>query len=258
MTLEPLQAQTLAGRPGLRHAFFTRAGGASEGLYAGLNCGPGSDDDAEAVVENRRRAAGWLGVDPARLVTLRQVHSPLCLSLEEAPDGRPQADATATRRPGLALGVLTADCAPILLADAEAGVVGAAHAGWKGALEGVIESTVTEMEALGASRPVIAAAVGPCIAQKSYEVGPEFRDRFVAEDESFARFFEPGGGDRLHFDLKNFVGARLAQAGVGALEILPDDTCPDEARFYSYRRSLHRGKPDYGRLLSAIVLQRAP
>lgn len=257
MTLIPIQAENLSRLPGVRHAFFTREGGVSEGLYKGLNCGVGSNDDVKAVAENRRRASEWLGGTSDRLITLYQVHSDICLRADEPFADRPQADATASETSGLILGVLTADCAPVLLADAEAGVVGAAHAGWKGALGGVVESTVSEMVSLGAMREKIAAAVGPCIAQPSYEVGPEFKETFQKEDWSFDRFFTPGQGGRFQFDLKSFVAERLAQAGVGSIETAPHDTYADPDRFYSYRRVTHEGEGDYGRMLSAIMLDPA-
>lgn len=241
---------------GIGHGFFTRAGGVSEGLYASLNCGLGSGDAAEAVRENRGRVAGRLGVEHERLLTAYQVHSPTAVTVEGPWQGeRPDADALVTATPGLAVGVLTADCAPVLFADAEARVVGAAHAGWKGALTGVLEAAVDAMERLGARRARIAAAVGPCIAQASYEVGPEFAGTFLTQDPANAAFFAPGQGDRLQFDLKGYVAARLRRAGIGALAIDPADTQQDEARFFSFRRSTKRGEKDYGRLISAIVLE---
>jgi len=252
MSLSPLQSDILNADP-VRHAFFTREGGVSEGLYESLNCGPGSKDAPESVVENRRRCAEHLGAPVWRLQTLYQVHSPVCIRLTEPLTERPQADAMVTDRPGLAIGVLTADCAPILFADVEAGVIGAAHAGWKGALGGVAESTLAEMEALGAQRARIRAAVGPAIAQASYEVGPEFRDTFIGEMEAWDRFFEAGQGDRALFDLTGYVRHRLRRAGIADPDILPVDTYAD-ARFFSYRRATHRKEPDYGRQLSAIML----
>lgn len=241
---------------GIGHGFFTREGGVSEGLYASLNCGLGSGDSPEAVRENRGRVAGRLGVAGERLLTLYQVHSPTAVTVEGPWTGeRPEADALVTATPGLAIGVLTADCAPVLLADPQARVIGAAHAGWKGAVTGVVEATLAAMERLGARRQRIAAAVGPCIAQPSYEVGPEFPAPFLAQDPGNAAFFRPGAGDRLHFDLKGFVAERLRRAGVGALAVDPADTQADEARFFSFRRSTKRGEKDYGRLISAIVLE---
>ena len=223
-----LTAETLDHQPGLRHGFFSRQGGVSQGLFASLNCGLGSGDAAEAVRENRARALRQLDLPAAPLVTDRR---------------------------GIALGVVTADCAPILFADAQAAVVGAAHAGWKGALAGVVGSTVTAMEALGAKRGRIAAAVGPCIGWDSYEVGPEFPLPFLAQSAGNARFFKPGRGDRQLFDLKAYVAWRLAEAGVGTLAVEPADTWAEEARFFSYRRATQRREPDYGRLLSAIALE---
>lgn len=242
--------------PGLRHGFFTREGGVSEGLYASLNCGLGSGDDPVHVAENRRRAAALLELEPERLLTCYQVHSPDVVTVERpwAPEERPRADALVTRTPGIALGILTADCAPVLLADAEARVIGAAHAGWKGALDGVLEATVAAMLALGAEAGRIVAGVGPCIAQRSYEVGPEFPAAFVARAVENADFFRPGRGDRLLFDLKGYVARRLVAAGVGTVLPLPCDTCAEEARFFSYRRACRRGEGDYGRGLSAIAL----
>ncbi len=253
-TISPIRA-ALLDSPGLRHGFFTRAGGVSTGIYEGLNCGRGSGDNPAAARENRARAMAALGAHPEALVTAHQIHSPDVLVVTEPwPDEPPKGDALVSDVPGLVLGVVTADCAPVLLADAEAGVIGAAHAGWRGALGGVIENTVDAMERLGARRERIAAAVGPCIAQPSYEVGREFYDAFIADDLEHDRFFAPGAGDRLQFGLKAFCAARLAAAGVTRADILPHDTCADAALFYSNRRAAHRGEPDYGRLLSAIML----
>jgi len=252
-----LTAETLDHQPGLRHGFFSRQGGVSQGLFASLNCGLGSGDAAEAVRENRARALRQLDLTEAPLVTCFQVHSPTAVTVAEPwPEAeRPRADALVTDRRGVALGVVTADCAPILFADPKAGVVGAAHAGWKGALAGVVGSTVTAMEALGAKRGRIAAAVGPCIGWDSYEVGPEFPLPFLAQSAGNARFFKPGQGDRQLFDLKAYAAWRLAEAGVGTLAVEPADTWAEEARFFSYRRSTQRREPDYGRLLSAIALE---
>ena len=251
-----LTAETLDHQPGLRHGFFSRQGGVSQGLFASLNCGLGSGDAAEAVRENRARALRQLDLPAAPLVTCFQVHSPTAVTVAEPwPEAeRPRADALVTDRRGIALGVVTADCAPILFADAQAAVVGAAHAGWKGALAGVVGSTVTAMEALGAKRGRIAAAVGPCIGWDSYEVGPEFPLPFLAQSAN-ARLFKPGRGGRQLFDLKAYVAWRLAEAGVGTLAVEPADTWAEEARFFSYRRATQRREPDYGRLLSAIALE---
>lgn len=246
----------LGAAPGLRHAFFTREGGVSDGIYAGLNGGIGSNDDPAKVAENRRRMAEALGVAPERFLTVYQVHSP-DVAVAEAPwdqASRPKADAIVTRTPGLAIGVTTADCGPILFADPAAQVIGAAHAGWKGALTGVLESTLQEMEKLGAQRDRVVAAIGPLIRQPSYEVGDEFVARFTAADPAYAAFFtaaeRPG---HAMFDLGGFIRMRLEAAGVGMIDDLGIDTYPDE-RFFSYRRTTHRSEPDYGRHVHAIVL----
>ncbi|GAB5467841.1 MAG: peptidoglycan editing factor PgeF [Rhodospirillales bacterium] len=253
-----LTAASLDGQPHLRHGFFTRKGGVSRGVFDSLNCGLGGKDAAEAVLENRQRAMTALGRDGGDLVTLVQVHSARVVTVEApiAPDARPEADALVTRVPGLALGVLTADCAPLLFADPQAGVVGAAHAGWRGALDGVAEATLDAMEALGAKRAQVRAAVGPCIAQESYEVGPEFAERFLAASARNAVFFRPGSGDRRHFDLKGYLTHRLEAAGVAQLSVEPADTCADPERFFSYRRTVKRGERHFGNLLSAVVLTR--
>jgi hypothetical protein len=247
-----LRAGNLAA-PNLSHGFFGRPGGVSTGVYAGLNCGPGSGDAREAVMENRRRATAAL--EGAQLCTLYQIHSNNVVIVTEPWQTAPQADALVTRLPGLALGVLTADCAPVLLADAVAGVVGAAHAGWKGALLGVTDSAVAVMEELGAVRARIAAAVGPCIGQASYEVDAAFRDRFLVDATANATFFVPGEREnRFRFDLESYVVMRLKRAGIGSVERISADTYARETDFYSYRRATHRSEPDYGRELSAIVL----
>lgn len=246
---EALTSEALAGLP---HGFMTRRGGVSTGAVASLNCGFGADDDRTAVLENRRIAADAV-LPGAPLVGVHQVHSPDVVTVTGPwpDDARPKADALVTERPGLLLGILTADCAPVLLADREAGVIGAAHAGWRGAHGGVIEATVAAMEALGARRAAIAGAVGPCIAQASYEVGEDLRAQFAGEGD---RFFVPGEGGRWQFDLPGYVAARLAESRVGKLEVLPCDTYADPARFYSFRRATHRGEPTYGRQLSLIGL----
>jgi YfiH family protein len=237
------------------HGFLGRRGGVSAGVCAGLNVGFGSGDDRAAIAENRRRAVEAVAPG-ALLVTVHQVHSPTALVATEPwpDDDRPQADAMATDRPGLALGILTADCAPVLLADPAAGVIGAAHAGWKGAFGGVIESIVAAMESLGASRDRIAAAVGPAIARKSYEVDEAFYRRFVEAEAGHDRFFSPGRDGHHQFDLEGFVAARLAEAGIARVEALGLDTYSDPGRFFSYRRASHRSEPDYGRQLSLIAL----
>lgn len=236
----------------VRHGFFGREGGVSTGLYASLNCGLGSKDDPAAVAENRSRVAAALGVDAEHLLTAYQVHSPHCVRVDGPWSGaRPEADALVTTTRGLALGALAADCTPVLFADAEAGVIGAAHAGWKGALAGVLEATVEAMVEAGANRARIVAAIGPCIGPASYEVGPDFRVRFTDADASF---FAPGRGDRLMFDLPGYCAMRLARAGVLHIDPCSTDTCADEVHYFSNRRAHLRGEPDFGRNLSAIVL----
>jgi len=249
-----LSAKKLA-LPRVKHGFFGRQGGVSEGVYASLNCGPGSGDDRAKVIENRHRAMEALG--GAELVTLYQVHSAKVVSVTDPWDiaNSPEADAMVTDRPRLALGILTADCAPVLLADAEKGVIGAAHAGWKGALGGVTDSVVAAMEKLGAERGRIAAAIGPCIAQASYEVDQKFRAAFLHAAAKNAAFFIPSDrADFFRFDLEAYVAARLQSAGVGRIERLAVGTYAREGDFYSFRRATHRGEKDYGRQLSAIVL----
>jgi hypothetical protein len=239
--------------PGIRHAFFTRQGGVSQGIYASLNVGAGSNDDPDAVRENRRRAAAHLG---GELVTAYQVHSALALVADGPwPAGPPQADAVVSATPGVICGALAADCAPILLADPEARVVAAAHAGWKGALTGVAEAAIARMEALGARRGRIRAAIGPCIGPASYEVGLEYVARFVAVDPGNERYFAAGAApDKRQFDLPAFVLARLRAAGVEQCDWIGRDTCAEADLFFSNRRAFKQGEPDYGRLLSAIVL----
>ena len=244
-----------SGLIGAPHGFLGRRGGVSDGVCAGLNVGLGSGDDRAAIAENRRRAVA--AVAPGRrLVTLHQVHSPTTLVATEPwpDDARPHADAVVTDRPGLALGILTADCAPVLLADADAGVVGAAHAGWKGALGGVVDAVVAAMESLGADRARIAAAIGPAIARKSYEVDEGFARRFADAEPENERFFTPGRDGHHQFDLEGYVAARLAATGVTRVEALGLDTDSDPDRFFSYRRATHRGEPDYGRQISLIAL----
>lgn len=252
-----LQAKSLAALPGIRHGFFTRQGGVSQGPYASLNGGIGSNDAPEHVRENRARMAATLGVAPTRFVTCYQIHSPDVVVAEEpwTRETAPRADAIVTRMPQLAIGVTTADCGPVLFADSEAGVIGAAHAGWKGALTGVLEATVAAMEELGASRARIAAALGPMIRQPSYEVGPEFLARFAAQDPESAQFFAPSArAGHAMFDLAGFIAARLARAGIVQIEDLGACTYADPASFYSYRRTTHRAEPDYGRHVNAIAL----
>jgi YfiH family protein len=252
MTL-PVLTSALLDLPGVRHAFFTRNGGVSEGLYDSLNVGLGSKDDPAAIAENRRRCAEHLG---GTLVTAYQVHSARAVLADSAWDGAPpEADAVVSTTPGVICGALSADCAPVLLADPEARVVAAAHAGWKGALTGVVEAAIAEMEARGARRDRIRAAVGPCIGQASYEVGLEFLDRFIAQEAAYATFFAPGqAADKKMFDLPGFVLARLEAAGVEVCEWVGADTCALGHDFFSNRRAFHDADADYGRLLSAIVL----
>lgn len=251
MTLEILTADELAP---IRHGFFTRKGGASSGIFAGLNCGTGSTDQTEAVAINRARVAMAMEIGPRALTGVHQVHSAEVVTVTEPLNDRPRADAMVTKTPGLALSVLTADCQPVLFADREAGVIGAAHAGWRGALDGVLEAVLDAMEALGARRKSIAAVIGPTISQRAYEVGPEFLDSFLAEDPENARFFASGQGDRLMFDLPGFGLHRLRNAGVGKASWTGHCTYSDPERFYSYRRATHAKEADYGRLIAAIRL----
>jgi len=247
-----LNAKNLSGA--IAHGFFGRTGGVSAGIFASLNCGPGSGDDPAAVSENRSRARVALGA--AHLVTLYQVHSAAAVTVTAPWDSGPQADAMVTRVPGIALGILSADCAPVLLADIEAKVIGAAHAGWKGALGGVVEAAVAAMEKLGAERERIHAAIGPCIAQINYEVGPEFQARFVEADRANDHFFDLSERvGHFRFDLEGYVVHRLREAGVGDVEGLYADTYARESEFYSFRRATHRGEANYGRQISAIVLK---
>jgi YfiH family protein len=242
--------------PRVAHGFFGRKGGVSTGLYDSLNCGPGSGDARASVIENRARATAALSPHAA-LVTLYQIHSAQAVTVSvpwEIADN-PKADAFATNRSGIVLGILTADCAPILLADAPARVIGAAHAGWGGALAGVTESVVSAMERLGATRARITAAIGPCISRPSYEVGPEFKPRFLAADPGNEGFFGPSArAGHWQFDLPAYVAHRLRQSGIGAVETVPLCTYVHEADFFSYRRTTHRKEADYGRQLSAIML----
>jgi YfiH family protein len=251
-------APKLAALPGLRHAFFSRDGGVSEGIYAGLNGGLGSNDDPAHVAENRRRMAAAMGVDAAHFLTVHQVHSP-DVAVATAPwdtAARPRVDAMVTQVAGLALGVTAADCGPVLFADPTAQVIGAAHAGWKGAFTGVLEATLEAMERLGAQRSDIVVAIGPLIRQPSYEVGAEFVERFVREDGENALFFRPSAREgHAMFDLGGYIRSRLERAGAGVIDDTGVDTYPDE-RFYSYRRSVHRNEPDYGRQIHAIVLEK--
>ncbi len=254
MTAPLLEILTAPALSPLRHGFFTRKGGASSGVFRGLNCAPGSSDQAEAVSINRARVADALGLTPDRLVSVHQVHSAAVVTVTGPLAERPHADAMVTATPGLALTVLTADCQPVLLADARAGVIGVAHAGWRGALAGVLEATVAAMTALGADAGRIVAVIGPTISQRAYEVGPELLDAFTAEDAANTRFFAAGRGDRMQFDLPSFGLARLRAAGVGHAEWTRHCTYSQPELFFSYRRATHDGAADYGRLISAIRL----
>jgi len=245
---------------GFRHGFFARQGGYSAGIYDSLNCGNGSDDDAENVKRNQARVADYLDVTSTELLTLYQIHSDKTVDVTQTWTAaeRPKADAIVTDVPGLALGILTADCAPVLFAAHEARVIGAAHAGWQGALSGVIENTVNTMTTLGAEPAAITAMIGPCIGQTNYQVGPEFRDRFTDADVNYATFFIPSPDtskpDHWQFDLKGFVEFRLHAAGVGSISAIGLCSYANAENFFSYRRSVHRGEPDYGRNISAIAL----
>lgn len=253
---EHIKAAALARLNGIHHGFFTRRGGVSDGLYGSLNCGQGSRDDAAKIGENRARVAAALGTASGHLLSPWQVHSAEALAIEAPWLGeRPKADALVTRTPGLAIAVLTADCAPVLFADPEARVIGAAHAGWRGALAGILEETVAVMERQGARRERIAAAVGPSIGKESYEVGPEFEREFLAAAPGSAGFFHRRPGAKPRFDLPGFCRDRLERAGVGVIDDASCDTYADESRFFSFRRATHRQEADYGRQISAIVLK---
>jgi hypothetical protein len=249
-TLEILTSDSLPAR----HGFFTRKGGASSGIFAGLNCGTGSSDQAEAVAMNRARVAAAMEVPVTALVTVNQVHSADVVTVTGPLQDRPRADAMVTATTGVALGILTADCQPVLFADRNAGVIGAAHAGWRGAFDGVLEATLDAMERLGARRADTVAVIGPCISQAAYEVGPEFFDTFRDEDPQNTRFFANGRGDRMQFDLPAYGLHRLRTAGVGRAEWTRHCTHGDSQRFYSYRRTTQAGEADYGRLISVIRL----
>lgn len=252
MTLEIITAEPLIP---LRHGFFTRRGGASSGVFSGLNCGYGSSDQTEAVSINRTRVAEAMKLPPADLATVRQIHSTDVVTISGLIDGpTPRADAMVSATTGVALAILTADCQPVLFADTGAGVIGAAHAGWKGALGGILENTLDAMENLGADRGNIAAVIGPSISQAAYEVGPEFLDEFITQDDENSRFFASGKGNKYQFDLPAYGLHRLRQAGVGHAEWTRHCTYADAARFYSYRRSVHLKEADYGRMVSTIRL----
>ncbi|MGF1658529.1 MAG: polyphenol oxidase family protein [Rubrimonas sp.] len=250
MSLAPIRSALLANAP---HGFFTREGGVSQGLYDGLNCGPGSGDDPAAVAENRRRVADALGVAETHLLTAHQVHSARAARADAPFEGaRPQVDALVTVSGEVAVGALSADCAPVLLLDAGAGVAAAAHAGWRGALDGVLDAAVAAMVAAGARRSRVVAAIGPCISQRAYEVGPEFVERFLDEDRAFGRFFAAGDGDRAQFDLPGFCLDRLRAAGLARAEWVGACTASEPERFFSWRRASQAGARDYGRLIAAI------
>ena len=251
MTLEILTSDSLSP---IRHGFFTRRGGASSGVFEGLNCGFGSSDQADVVAINRARVAGAMQCDADNMMGVHQIHSADVITVSEPSADRPKADGLVTATPGLLLTVLAADCQPVLFADADAGVIGAAHAGWRGAVGGVLEATLDAMEGLGAARENIHAVIGPCISQVAYEVGPEFLEEFLDEDPENARFFAGGDGNKAHFDLPGFGLHRLRSAGVGHAEWTRHCTYSDPDRFFSYRRSVHRKEADYGRLISAISL----
>ncbi|WP_424933833.1 peptidoglycan editing factor PgeF [Amaricoccus macauensis] len=253
MTLEILTSEDLAPA---RHGFFTRRGGASSGVYQGLNCGPGSSDQRAAVGLNRQRVAEAMDVDPPKLLSLQQYHSAeVVVAGPEGWEERPKADGMVTKHEGIALAVLTADCAPVLFADSDAGVIGAAHAGWRGAFGGVLEETVAAMVRLGAERGSISAVVGPTISQRNYEVGEEFFEEFLAEGPEYTQFFVNGRAPgKYQFDLPGFVLWRLREAGVGSAAWIRACTYSEPDRFFSYRRSTHLKEPDYGRLISAIAL----
>jgi hypothetical protein len=257
MTTGMITTSVLNDLAGVRHGFFGREGGVSGGLYGSLNCGFGSGDIAENVAENRARVTAALGLGADRLVSCYQVHSPTVVAVDSPwrREENPKADAMVTRQRGLALGILTADCAPVLFADSRAGVIGAAHAGWRGAVSGVVEATLVAMETLGAERSRVHAAIGPCIAQPSYEVGPEFPAPFLAEDAAHGRFFlsAPRDGHFL-FDLGGYVEEKLRAAGIVAIDRTRADTAREEDRFFSYRRTCLKGEKDYGREISVIAL----
>lgn len=257
--LKPLTSQRLNTAPRCRHGFFSKQGGVSTGIYTGLNCGPGSDDNAQNVRANRAAVARHLGVDPDNLLNLYQIHSANVVIADKpwALGQAPKADALVTKQSGLALSILTADCTPVLFCDSDAHVIAATHAGWKGALSGVIAATIDTMESLGARRGNILAAIGPCITQPNYEVGPEFLDRFTSTDPTYARFFTASpkpDSDRSHFDLPGFVHQCLADAGITSIDNNAVCTYAHSDTYFSYRKSTHRNEPDYGRNISAIAL----
>ena len=251
-----IESPLLVALPGIRHGFFTRQGGVSEGIYGSLNCGLGSNDDRSQVTVNRNRVANHLGARAGSVMTVYQIHSATALVIDKPFEGAvPKADALVTRAPGVVVAALAADCTPVLFADPKAKVVAAAHAGWRGAVAGIVESTVAAMETLGANRSDIVAAIGPCIHQPNYEVGPDLMSQFVAADPKHERYFTvPAGKIKAHFDLPGFIADRVAAAGIVRFDLSPRCTYADPGLFYSYRRTTHRGEPDYGRQISAIVV----
>ncbi|HEY1722798.1 MAG TPA: peptidoglycan editing factor PgeF [Magnetospirillaceae bacterium] len=254
--MTPITSSAITGKT-TRHGFFTREGGTSRGIYASLNCGYGSKDDRDHVTENRRRVTNAFGLHDDALITIHQQHTSTIVVVDDSwtNETRPVADGMVTTRPGIGLGILTADCAPVLFADSDAHVIGAAHAGWRGAHGGVLENTIAAMEKLGARRDHIAAAIGPCIAQASYQVGDEFVATVVKDDAAHDRFFStPDEDGKRHFDLPAYAAHRLTQAGIARVDVLGLDTCVDEQRFFSFRRTTHRHEPDYGRQISVITL----
>ncbi|WP_368184681.1 peptidoglycan editing factor PgeF [Aestuariibius sp. HNIBRBA575] len=251
MTLEIITSELLTP---VRHGFFTRLGGASSGVFKGLNCGIGSSDQAEAVTMNRTRVAEAMQADPSQLARMHQIHSADVVTVTTPSPEAPKADGMVTNQPGIVLSVLTADCQPVLFSDPEAGVIGAAHAGSKGALAGVLQNTIAAMENLGAKRGNICAVIGPTISQRAYEVGPDFMDDFMIEDPTYVRFFAGGQGDRMQFDLPAFGLHCLREAGVGQAEWTRHCTYSDPDRFFSYRRCVHQKEADYGRLIATIRL----
>ena len=253
-----IEDQVLSGKSGIRHGFFTRKGGVSQGIYEGLNCGPGSDDDPNHVAENRGLVTQAMGSRPENLSTLYQVHSADVVEVQEVWQraDAPKADGMVTNRPGIVLGILTADCGPLLFADEKAGVIGAAHAGWKGAMNGVGQATLEAMEKLGADRGNVTAVLGPCILQDSYEVGPDFPEPFLRQDEDYMRFFKPSDREKHHlFDMAGYIEERLSKSGVGTIRRMDKDTRSNPDLFFSYRRTTLQGEPDYGRQISAIMLE---
>jgi YfiH family protein len=252
-----IEAKTFAGISCIRHGFFTRTGGRSDGLYSSLNCGLGSEDNRKAVVANRTICAEALGVAAQSLLTVQQEHTADVVTVKGpwTIERAPVADGLVTNMPNIALAVLAADCTPVLFVDPGARIIGAAHAGWKGAITGVIENTIEVMTDLGAARDNIRVAIGPCIGAASYEVGPEFRDRFITKNQQNTRYFKPSPRDgHTYFDIGGFTSDCAKAAGVLSIDRIDADTCKDEGRFFSYRRSCHKGEPDYGRQLSGIAL----